>query len=242
MIRGSRHGVIVTLRRAPFGACRFAYRAHMTSTTLEAPLKVAILGTGTIARTLGSQWAARGHTVVVGGRSFDHARSATSAIGGTTAAATMADAATGADAVLLAVPWSGVDDVLAATSAHDGGLTNVTLIDPINPVEHGTGRHLLAQGSVAEYIAARAPGAHVVRAFHTHPADQWHSASPADVLTLAGDHGQALATAQRLVHHVDATPHVLGGLDRARQLEEFAAMIIALAFSGVHPRSAVPGM
>lgn len=71
------------------------------------------------------------------------------------------------DRLPLGVPWSGVDDVLAATSAHDGGLTNVTLIDPINPVEHGIGRHLLARGSVAEYIAARAPGARVVKAFNT---------------------------------------------------------------------------
>ncbi len=214
----------------------------MTPATSQPQLNVAILGTGTIARVLGSRWVAQGHTVVVGGRSFDHARSAASAIGGTTAAAPMADAAGGADAVLLAVPWSGIDDVLAATSAHDGGLNSVALIDPINPIEHGVGRHLLAQGSVAEYIAFRAPGAHVVKAFNTHPAGQWQSATSADVVTLAGDDPRALGTVQRLVGDVGATPHVLGGLDRARQLEEFAAMIIALAFSGVHPRSAVPGI
>lgn len=130
--------------------------------------------------------------------------------------------------------------MLAATSAHDGGLTNVTLIDPINPVEHGIGRHLLARGSVAEYIAARAPGARVVKAFNT-PSGSVGNRKHHRRSELAGDHPQALATVQRLVHDVDATPHVLGGLDRARQLVEFAAMIIALAFGGVHPRSAVPG-
>lgn len=154
----------------------------------------------------------------------------------------LADAADGADALLLAVPWTSIDDVLAAVRAREGRLASVVLIDPTNPVEHGIGRHLLAGGSVAEYIAAHAPGARVAKAFNAHPAGQWEIARPADVVTIAGDERGALAMASRLVREVEATPHVLGGLDRARQLEEFAAMVIALAFGGINPRAAVPEM
>lgn len=161
---------------------------------------------------------------------------------GVSTTSALAGAADGADALLLAVPWTSIDDVLAAVRARDGGLDSVVLIDPTNPVEHGVGRHLLSRGSVAEYIAEHAPGAHVVKAFNAHPAGQWQIASPADVVTIAGDDPGALALVQWLIRELDATPHVLGGLDRARQLEEFAAMVIALAFGGINPRAAVPEM
>lgn len=176
------------------------------------------------------------------GRSFDNACSAASDIGGGAIPASLAGAVDGADALLLAVPWTSIDEVFAAVGARDGGLASVALIDPTNPVEHGIGRHLLERGSNAEYIAEHAPGAHVVKAFNAHPAGQWQIASLADMVTLAGDDPGALTVVQRLIRDVDATPHVLGGLDRERQLEEFAAMIIALVFGGINPRAAVPEM
>ncbi|WP_305788308.1 hypothetical protein [Symbioplanes lichenis] len=45
-----------------------------------------------------------------------------------------------------------------------------------------------------------------------------------------------------LVRDVGATPAVIGGLDRARQWEEAAGFVIALAFAGVNPQSAVPAV
>jgi predicted dinucleotide-binding enzyme len=150
------------------------------------------------------------------------------------------DAVVGADVVLLAVPWAAVDDVLSGVGAGAGGLLAKTVIDPTNPVEHGRGRHLLDTGSAAEHIASRAPGAHVVKAFNVHPAAHWEHARPGDVVTIAGDDPTALDVVRGLVRDVGATPHTLGGLGRARQIEELAATVIALAFGGINPRSAVP--
>ncbi|WP_154796073.1 NADPH-dependent F420 reductase [Occultella kanbiaonis] len=214
----------------------------MTEATLAPPaaVRIGILGAGNIARTLGGRWAARGHTVVIGGRSLANAQNLASDIGHRATAASPADAVAGADVVLVAVPWSAVDDVLAQVRAGDHALSGVTLIDPTNPVGHGVGRHRLATGSAAEHIASRAPGARVVKAFNVHPASRWDGAGPDDVVTIAGDDPSALADVIRLVRDVGATPHVLGGLDRARQVEEFAGTVIALAFAGVDPRSAVP--
>lgn len=199
---------------------------------------IGILGTGNIARALGTLWAGHGHSIIFGGRSIDHARSLASEVGHGTTSGSLKDAARGADVVLLAIPWAGVDDVLAEVGP--ASLRGATVIDPTNPVEHGVGRHLLRIGSAAEHIASRTPGASVVKAFNVHPAAHWAQASAEDVITIAGDDPAALGVVQRLVQETGAMPHVLGGLDRARQIEELAGTVIALAFGGANPRSAVP--
>jgi predicted dinucleotide-binding enzyme len=202
--------------------------------------RIAVLGTGNVARALGARWAARGHTIAVGGRSLEKTRSLAGELGHDTVASTLPEAVAGADVVLLAVPWAAVDVVLSDVDAGAGGLSAKTVIDPTNPVEHGQGRHLLDTGSAAEHIASRAPGAHVVKAFNVHPAAHWVHASPEDVVTIAGGDATALDVVRHLVRDVGATPHTLGDLGRARQIEELAATVIALAFGGVRPRSAVP--
>lgn len=133
-----------------------------------------------------------------------------------------------------------VDDVLGRVDAGGGALSGVTVVDPTNPLTHGVGRHLLETGSAAQHIAAQTPGAHVVKAFNVHPAAVWENVRSDDVVTLAGDHVASLNVVQELVCGVGAIPHILGGLDRARQIEELAGTVIALAFCGIDPRSAVP--
>lgn len=203
-------------------------------------LRIAVLGTGNVARALGTRWALQGHTIAVGGRSLRNARTLAAELGHDAVASTLPEAVDGADVVLLAVPWTAVDGVLSEVDAGTGGLSAATVIDPTNPVEHGQGRQLLDTGSAAEHIASRAPGAHVVKAFNVHPAAHWEHASREDVVTIAGSDAAALDVVGGLVRDVGATPHTLGDLGRARQIEEFAATVIALAFGGVRPRSAVP--
>lgn len=203
-------------------------------------LRIGIIGTGHIARALGGAWAARGHAVVFAGRTPGRAQSLALKIGHGSVAASVVDVARDADVVLLAVLWSAVDDVLDQIGPVVGHAAPV-VIDPTNPVEHGVGRHLLEVGSVAQRIADRAATARVVKAFNVHPSSHWNGANAGDTVVIAGNDAEALAVVQQLVRDVGATPQVLGGLDRARQLEEFAGTVIALAFGGVDPRSAVPG-
>jgi predicted dinucleotide-binding enzyme len=59
-------------------------------------------------------------------------------------------------------------------------------------------------------------------------------------VVLAGDDPAALETVAQLVRDVGARPVVLGGLDRARQLEEVAGFVIALALNGTDPSTAIP--
>jgi predicted dinucleotide-binding enzyme len=124
--------------------------------------------------------------------------------------------------------------------------------------------------SMAQRIAGWAPGAHVVKAFHLFPAAQWthgagagggddagagggDGAGAADgaagsgsagetavTVAICGDDPAALKVVGDLVRDVGGAPAVLGGLDRARQIEEVAGFVIGLVFAGHDPNSAVP--
>lgn len=199
-------------------------------------MRIAVLGTGNMATALGSRWARAGHDITFAGRTPAKARALATRF--SARAATIPDAVADADAVLLAVAWDGVADVLAAA----GPLTGTVLIDPTNAVEHGTGvPRTPPGGSSTQHVAALVPAAHVVKAFNLFMADQWLDPdSPSVTVVICGDDQQALDVTKTLVRDAGAEPVVLGGLDRAHQLEETIGFVIALAFAGVQPRTALP--
>jgi predicted dinucleotide-binding enzyme len=59
-------------------------------------------------------------------------------------------------------------------------------------------------------------------------------------VAIAGDHEPALRTVGRLIGDAGGHPATLGPLHRARQLEEVGGFVIALAFSGIDPSTAIP--
>lgn len=193
-------------------------------------MRIGILGTGTVATALAQAWA--GHDIVIAGRSPAKAEALAAAVGAR--AASPREAARGKDAVVLAVAWAGVDDMLGLADPPPG----TVLVDPVNAVEHGVGV-LLPPTSAAEHIAAQAPGTRVVKAFHLFPAAQWTSGTGVTV-PICGDDPQALAVVGELVAATGSKAVVVGGLARARQLEEVAGFVIGLALRGVDPQSAIP--
>jgi 8-hydroxy-5-deazaflavin:NADPH oxidoreductase len=132
--------------------------------------------------------------------------------------------------------------MLRAAGAPGGSLAGTPLIDPTNAVEHGVGVLITDRGtSAAERIAALAPGAHVVKAFHLFSSEQWTRPDGSSVtVAMCGDDPAALRTAGELVRAAGGTPAVLGPLGRARQLDEVAGFVIGLAFAGHDPATAVP--
>ncbi|SNQ49802.1 conserved hypothetical protein [Frankia canadensis] len=210
-------------------------------------MRIGILGTGTLAEGLGRGWSQAGHELVIGGRSRARADALAERLGGTAHAATPRDAVAGCDAVLLAVLWAGIEEILSSAGAAEGTLAGVPLIDPTNAVEHGVGVLLPERHAAADRTAACAPGAHVVKAFHLFAADQW-TRRPADgghdvptpTVAICGDDAAALHVTSELIRDVGGEPAVLGPLSRARQLEEVAGFVIGLAFAGFDPASAVP--
>ncbi|TQM29366.1 hypothetical protein FB390_0963 [Nocardia bhagyanarayanae] len=205
-------------------------------------MRIGILGTGAMAAALGGRWARAGHAITVAGRSWDKAQALAARLGGGTRATTVREAVAEVDAVLLAVAWDGVSDMLRSAEAHTGTLAGTTLIDPTNAVDHGVGQLTTPPGgSAAQRIAELAPEAHVVKAFHLFPAEQWSDSAALPVtVAICGDHPEALRVTEILVRDAGAQAAVIGGLDRARQLEEAAGFVIGLAFKGFDPRAAVP--
>lgn len=208
-------------------------------------MRIGILGTGTMAAALGGSWARAGHEVVIGGRSRTKAEKLAERLGHGVLAVPPREAAMGRDAVLLAVAWDGVEEMLESAGASDGALEGMPLIDPTNAVTHGVGTLLIEQGaSAAGRIAVLAPGARVVKAFHLFPAEQWtrppSGGRPRVTVALCGDDATALHVVGELVRDVGGVPATLGSLGRARQLEEVAGFVIGLAFAGFDPGFAVP--
>jgi 8-hydroxy-5-deazaflavin:NADPH oxidoreductase len=60
--------------------------------------------------------------------------------------------------------------------------------------------------------------------------------------TNAVEHGIGAGDHRLALRDLGGVPAVLGGLDRARQLEEAAGLVVSLAFAGVNPQSAIPAV
>lgn len=205
-------------------------------------MRIGILGTGTFATALATAWTRAGHDISIGGRSPERAEVAAKASGAR--ARPLPEVVGDADAVLLSVLWEGIADILEAAGASTGSLAGKPLIDPTNAVEHGVGVLLTEPGrAVAHQVADLAPGAHVVKALHLFPSTRWTTPASSPVtVAMCGDDPRALTVVGSLVRDLGGVPAVIGGLDRARQLEEVAGFVIALAFAGVDPQQAIPAV
>lgn len=191
---------------------------------------IAILGAGNVGSALGARWAGGGHEVVYGVRNSESAkvRSVLKNSGAGARATGAAEAASAADLVVLATPWSGAESAL--TSA--GDLSGKILIDCTNPLASLEGLEIGHSISGGEQVAAWAPGARVVKTFNTTGAN--NMADPGygphrPAMFLCGDHGGAKATVADLVEATGFEAVDAGPLSSSRYLEPLAMLWITLA-------------
>ena len=206
-------------------------------------MNIGILGTGNLAVTLGSAWAAAGHSLLVTGRSPENARRAAARIGPAAEALEPRQMPGRADAVAVAVTWDGLEAALALVGAAGGALHGKTVIDCTNPVDYATGNLIPESGSAAELVARTAPGAHVVKALHLFAGASWPYAGErelAPVVAICGDDQAALGQARSLIADLGGQAAVTGGLASARQLEDAAGFVMRVVSAGANPRRAVP--
>src|SRR4030095_2190711 len=131
-------------------------------------MKIGIIGAGSVGGTLGKRWASLGHAVTCGFRDPGSPKSlaAVKEAGAGAGGGTVAQCISGADAVVLCVPWDAANDVLQAA----GDFGGKPLLDCTNPLRMGPrGLELaLAHGeSGGERVASWARGARVVKVFNT---------------------------------------------------------------------------
>ena len=126
-------------------------------------MKIGVVGTGNMGRSLGTLWAERGHAVVFGSRDAAKGRAAAELAGRGAGSGSNDEAAAFGDVIL----YSNRESPAAVLSSPDL-LRGKVVIDCNNrPIPEGFAFGPPAGPSLAEQLAGAAPGARVVKAFNT---------------------------------------------------------------------------
>ena len=196
-------------------------------------MRIGILGSGLMGGKLGTIFARAGHDVV-----FSYARSdrklkrLAKGAGANASAGTPAEAAAGADALLLAVHWSRINDVLKQA----GNISGKVLIScsmPMNAAD--TALAIAHKSSGAEALAKKARRTKVVSAFGTVPSEVLFDVFESKrrtrpSLLYCGDDKDAKGVAAQLITDAGFEPVDAGPLRTARYLEPFTLAIAQLAY------------
>jgi predicted dinucleotide-binding enzyme len=185
-------------------------------------MRVAIVGTGAMARGIATRALAGGHHVTLIGTDIAKAADLAEELAGE-GDVRAADVPDG-DLVVLAVPYTEAPHVVRE---HAGALAGGVIVDPTNPIDIATLEPLGPDyigpfASGAQAIAAEAPDAALVKAFNTTFPGTLVAGQvggrPLDVF-LAGDDNDAKARVATLVRDGGLRPIDAGPLARARELE-----------------------
>jgi hypothetical protein len=185
---------------------------------------------------LGTLFARAGHEVVF---SYAHHRDKLEELArkaeGNARAGTPREAAQEADALLLAVHWSRMDDVLNQA----GDLSGKTIVSCSLPMNDDDTALVVAHtSSGAEELAKRIPKARFVSAFNTVPSEVLFGVFEArhkdtrPSLVYCGDDASGKEIAAELIRDVGFEPVDAGPLRIARYTEPFALLVAQLAYEG----------
>jgi 8-hydroxy-5-deazaflavin:NADPH oxidoreductase len=199
-------------------------------------MRIGILGSGLMGGKLGTIFARAGHEVVFSyARSDDKLKRLARGAKAHARADTPREAAKEADAVLLAVHWSRINDVLKQA----GDLSGKLILTCSLPMDAGNTKLIVANtSSGAEELAKKVPRAHVVCAFNTVPSEvlfgvfenRAKAAKPS--LVYCGDDAGSKAIAAQLIRNAGFDPVDAGPLRIARYTEPFALLVAQLAYEG----------
>ena len=191
-------------------------------------MDVTIIGTGNMARGLGTRVVAGGHRLTLVGREQEAAEQLASELGGGATAAPPGEPLAG-DVVVLAVYYGALEDVLGRYGEQ---LDGKVVVDILNPVDVETFEPITPpSGSTAQEIAAARPQGRVVKAFNTTFASTLVAGEvdgrQLDVL-IASDDEDAKRTVAQLAEDGGLRAIDAGPLRRARELEALGFLHMAI--------------
>jgi hypothetical protein len=199
-------------------------------------MRIGILGSGLMGGKLGTLFARAGHEVVFSyARSEQKLKRLAREAQGNARAGTPGEAAREADALLLAVHWSRVDDVLKQAGDVSGKVI-VSCSLPMNADD--TGLVIAHTSSGAEALAKKVRRSPVVAAFGTVPSEVLFGVFAAKrrasrpSLVYCGDDAGAKQLTAGLIRDVGFDPVDVGPLRIARYTEPFTLLIARLAYEG----------
>jgi len=196
-------------------------------------MRIGILGSGLMGGKLGTLFARAGHDVIF---SYSRSQQKLKRLARNTKGAragTPAEAVRDADAVLLAVHWSRVDDVLKQA----GNLSGKVVVSCSLPMNADDTELVVAHtSSGAEKLARKIPRAQVVSAFGTVPSEvlfrvyERRRRRSRPSLVYCGNHKRGNRVAARLIADVGFEPIDAGPLRIARYIEPFTLLVAQLAY------------
>ncbi|WBU59283.1 NADPH-dependent F420 reductase [Paracoccus albus] len=195
-------------------------------------MKIAILGSGLMGGKLGRLWSECGHEVC-----FSYARTQAKldrlAQQAGATSAPVAAAVRDADAILLAVHWSNVAEVLDRA----GDLSGKIVLNCCVPLDDSNSDLVVGTtSSGAEELARMRPKARWVSCFNTSPSESFapvfarKNQTPRPQLLIYGDDEGAKEVARELIRDIGFDPLEAGGLRSARFVEPFAMVTAELAY------------
>jgi predicted dinucleotide-binding enzyme len=207
-------------------------------------MKIGILGTGDVGRTLANAFIALGEEVKMGSRDAHNEKAvawaSTSGINASTG--TFADAAKFGDVVVLALSWAGVENALRLAGPEN--FEGKVVIDAINPLKFEPGKPLsLAIGhtdSAGERVQRWLPSARVVKAFnmvgYAHFFKPDFPGGPPDMF-ICGNDETAKQTVTGILKDFGWPSIDIGGIEGSRVLEPLCVLWVGYAMragSGNH--------
>ena len=201
-------------------------------------MKIGVLGTGIVGRTLGTKLAALGNEVMMGSRTATNEAASewASTTGASACHGTFADAAAFGEVVINCT--SGMAALAALEAAGAANLRGKLVIDVCNPLDFSAGRPptlgVSNTDSVGEQIQRAFPEARVVKTLNTVSCEVM--VAPSRVpglhnLFLSGDDAQAKEETGRLLQSMGWPPHAiidLGGIATARGPEMYLPLWLRL--------------
>ena len=204
-------------------------------------MKIGILGSGNMGRSLGILWAEQGHEVFFGSRSAAKGQQIAAQAGHNTQGGTNDEAAAFGEVLLYTIRGVNPAAVLTSIAVLDGKV----LIDCNNfDIPEGFAYEPITD-SLAETLAAQVPHARVVKAFNT-MAQEVFELSPQPLeqhdvsVFLAGNDAAAKQIVAQLAAAIGFKPLDCGPLRQARLLEGMADFIRLLIIGrGLGPYATV---
>jgi len=188
-------------------------------------MRIAIIGAGSVGATLGQAWLRHGEDVVWGLRNPADPKYAALP---KERVKPPAEAASGADIVVIATPWPATEAAVKGL----GSLGGKIVIDCTNPLGMGPDGLQLVLGfttSAGEQVAGWATGAFVFKTLNTTGAGNMAQAGEYPVrpmMVVAGDDAEKKKVVMDLVGKLGFAPVDAGPLKNARLLEPFAMVWI----------------
>lgn len=188
-------------------------------------------GTGKQGTGLARRWARAGHSIAIGSRDEAKARAHVTEVGeANVEGGDNVWAVTGADVVLLSVPYSAHADTLRSIAAASAGKVLIDMTVPLAPPKVSRVHIPAGQAAALEAQAIVGASTPVAAALHhvsaTHLADPDH-AIECDVL-VAADDARAKATTLQLVRDLGLRGLDAGPLVNAIALESLTPVLIHL--------------